>query len=266
MTIAQAIVLGALQGATEFLPISSSGHLVIVPALLGWREPSVAFDVLLHAGTLAAVLLYFRSDLISLAAGTLKDVRARRMGRDARLLLLLVVGTIPAGFAGLLLGDLFEGLFSRPAAVGGFLLVTAALMLAADRFGTGAYEIDQLTTLGAAAIGLAQAAAIAPGVSRSGTTISVGMLLGMERRDAARFSFLLLIPITLGSALVKLKDLPAGGVALAPSLAGFVAATVVGYGCIAFLLDYLASHRLRVFAAYCAMAGAFTIGFFLLKS
>ncbi len=266
MTIAQAILLGALQGATEFLPISSSGHLVIFPALLGWREPSVAFDVLLHVGTLTAVLLYFRGDLISLGAGTLKEIRARKIGADARLLLLLLVATIPAGVAGLLLKDLFEGLFSRPVAAGGFLLVTAAVMLLADRFGTGAFGVDQLRAPGAALIGLAQAVAIAPGISRSGSTISAGMLLGMERRAAARFSFLLLIPITVGSALLKLKDLSVGEVAPGPVLAGFAAATVVGYGCIAFLLEYLGSHRLRAFAAYCAAAGAFTIGFFLLKS
>lgn len=266
MTILQAAILGAIQGATEFLPISSSGHLVLVPALLGWKEPEVAFDVLLHGATILAVLIFFRRDLISLAAGTVGELKARKLGRDGKLVLLLVIGTVPAAIAGVALKDFFEGLFSNPVAVGGFLLVTAAVMVAADYFGKNAFDADELSRPGALAIGVAQAAAIAPGVSRSGATISAGMLLGLERRAAARFSFLLSIPIVAGTVVLKMGDMSLGKGAIVPSAVGFAVATVVGYGCIAFLLKYLSTHNLRPFAIYCGVVGASTIAFFLLKS
>lgn len=266
MTFLQALVLGALQGATEFLPISSSGHLVIVPALLGWRQPSIAFDVLLHAGTLVAVAAYFRSDLLSLAAGALSDLRHRMLRDSSRLILMLLLATVPAAVAGILFDDFFESLFASPVAAGGFLLATAMLLVAADGWGRNALAIEDLTWGGAVSVGAAQALAIAPGVSRSGATIVAGMLFGLRREAAARFSFLLSMPIIAGTFAVKLKDLSVAGVTIPVGVAGFTASAVVGYACIAFLLKYLVSHRLRAFAVYCAAAGALTISFFLLKS
>lgn len=269
MTLIQALILGTIQGATEFLPISSSAHLVIVPAVLGWHLPvtgTVPFDVLLHGGTLLAVIAYFRGEIISILAGGVRDARHRKMGRDAKLVALIVLATIPAAIAGLLLRDFFERLFQNPMAAGAFLLVTAFLLLLADFFGRNALELDDVDGPRALVVGVAQAIAIIPGISRSGATISAGMLTGLKREAAARFSFLLAIPIIAGTLLLELRDLADSHLGAAQAIGGFVAAAVVGYACIAFLLQYLTTHKLRVFAVYCTLAGAFTIAFFLLKS
>lgn len=263
---AQAAVLGAIQGATEFLPVSSSAHLVIFPALVGWPQPSVAFDVLLHAGTLAAIVVRMQSEIVKLASGAFAEARAGRAGTSTRVIGLLALATVPAALAGVLFGDAFESLFARPVIAGAFLFATAGFMLVADRFGGNSTDAADLSAGGAGSIGLAQAAAIAPGISRSGATISAGMLLGLRREAAARFSFLLSIPIIAGSFLFKMGEFGGGGVALGAGLAGFGAAAVSGYVCAGFLLKYLTRHTLRPFAVYCALAGAFTIVFFLLKS
>ncbi len=266
-----ALILGAVQGATEFLPISSSAHLVILPALFGWQMPAgtagIAFDVLLHAGTLVAVIAYFATDLLSLAGGAIADLRQRRLGPDARLAALLIIATIPAGVIGLVLKDVFERAFGSPLAAGFFLIVTALILLAADAFaGHGSMDVGDVTPPVAVGIGFAQALAILPGISRSGATISGGMLFGLKRQEAARFSFLLSIPIIAATFIFELKDLSSTDIGFATAFLGFAAAAAVGYACIAFLLRYLATHRLRPFALYCLAAGAFTIAVFLLKS
>ena len=288
MSFFQAILLGILQGATEFLPVSSSGHLVLVPWLLSWPAPGLAFDSVVHWGTAVAVIAYFWRDWISLVGAAFRSLRwltLRRSGRavtterlamaegdpgpraasqpspgseQARLAWLILLGTVPAALIGWLLEDFFEGMFARPVAAAGFLLVTAALLAASERLGRRERDLDTLAWSDALLVGLAQALAIFPGISRSGATIATGMARGLRREPAARFSFLLATPIILGAGLFKMVDLAqVGGLAAqVPTLVGgFLAAGLVGFGCIHFLLRYLQRRRLYPFAIYCAGAG-----------
>jgi len=287
MYIVRALLLGALQGATEFLPVSSSGHLVLVPWILGWPASSLAFDAVVHWGTAAAVVAYFWRDWVSLVRAAWRSLRHLALfGRgepqtrpyagasdppaasehrrapvsstDARLAWLILLGTVPAALIGYLLEDFFEGMFARPVAAAGFLLVTAALLVASERWGRRQRALSSLGWLDALVVGLAQALAIFPGISRSGATIAAGLGRGLRRETAARFSFLLATPIILGAGLLEIVDLVQVGdlAAQAPALVvGFVAASGVGFGCIHFLLRYLQRRRLYPFAVYCAAVG-----------
>ena len=272
MNLFQALLLGILQGTTEFLPISSSGHLVLVPWLLNWPASSLAFDAVVHWGTAGAVVAYFWHDWVRLVGAAIRSLgpTLRRVSSsqppaepsqgstDARLAWLILLGTVPAALIGYLFDDFFETMFARPVAAAGFLLVTAALLTASERIGRREHDIDSLTWFDALLVGLAQALAIFPGVSRSGATIAAGLTRRLKRAPAARFSFLLATPIILGAGLLKVIDLAeVGGLAAqAPALVvGFVAAGVVGYGCIHFLLRYLEQRRLYPFAVYCTVAG-----------
>ncbi len=253
----QAVLLGAIQGLTEFVPVSSSGHLVVVPALLGWPRHGLAFDTVLHLGTLLAVLTYFRRDWLALTAAWLDSVRRRSVETpDERLAWFLAVGSVPAALAGLLLERWFEVVFGRPLVVGYFLLVTAALLTATEAMSRQDIDLARLRLPGVLVIGLAQAVAILPGISRSGATISAGLSLGLARPAAARFSFLLAAPVIFGAGIVQLPqalaeagEMGSGGLAF---LLGFLSAAAVGYLCVAFLLRYLRSGSLYPFAAYCA--------------
>lgn len=250
MNLFQAFLLGVLQGATEFLPVSSSGHLVLVPWLLGWAPSGLAFDVVVHWGTALAVVVYFWRDWVNI-------VKKARFS-EKNLACLILLGTIPAALLGYLLDDFFEGMFARPIAAASFLLVTAAILTASERLGRRERDLDTLTWLDALLVGLAQALAILPGISRSGSTIAAGLARGLRRELAARFSFLLATPIILGAGLLKVLALAqAGGLAAqAPALAvGFVTAGAVGLGCIHFLMRYLQRRRLYPFAIYCAAVG-----------
>ncbi len=266
MTTFQAIVLGIVQGLTEFLPVSSSGHLVLVPWLLGWTlEPDAAFvfDVLVQLGTLLAVIVYFWRDLWHLLlAGVRSLVRRDFSPPEARLAWLLVLATLPAAVAGALLRDLVSEAFARPMAVGGFLLVTAAFLQAAESGSSAARDLSSLGWLDSLVVGVAQAFALFPGISRSGTTIGAGLLRGMDRRSAARFSFLLSVPIMLGAGAFEARHLigmPTVGQMVLPLVAGFAAAAAVGFLAIRWLLGYLAHHSLRPFALYCALVGVITL-------
>ena len=266
MTVFQAIVLGIVQGITEFLPVSSSGHLVIVPEFLSWPAPPVPFDVLLHLATLAAVVVYFAHDLgrivVSFVApGRLPTVKARSM---RRLGLWLVIGTIPAALAGVLLKDFFESLFESTAAVGAFMLLSGALMLVADLVVSRRNNRRTVASLGlvdAIVVGAFQALAIAPGLSRSGATISGGVYLGLNRESAARFSFLLAIPVILGAALVEAGALvdSMGDGQMGAYLAGAAAAFFSGLLAIAFMLRFLRTHRLRPFVIYALVMGTLVL-------
>jgi len=260
MSVFQAIVLGLVQGATEFLPISSSAHLVLVPWLLGWPEPGLAFDAMVHWGTLAAVVAFFWQDLLALAKGWGRSLATRRLNDpEARLAWLILLGTLPGVLAGLLWADFFEGLFGSPAKVAGLLLVTGAILAASERLGKRRRQMGDLNFLDSLLIGLAQACAIAPGISRSGATIAMGLWRGLQREAAARYSFLLSAPIILGAGLFQLKALfEAGGMAtrLGPLLFGFLAAAISGYFCIKSLLAYLQRGKLYAFAIYCWAMGA----------
>jgi len=259
MSWLQALLLGLLQGATEFLPISSSGHLVLVPWALGWSAPPLAFDALLHWGTAVAVIGYFWRDWLGLAQGVWSALRSRSLADPrARLALWIVVGTVPGALAGWLREDFFEGMFDQPAAAAGFLLVTASILTLVESWSRREKTPAQMTWLDALLVGLAQTVAILPGISRSGSTIAAGMVRGQEREHAARFSFLLSTPIILGAGLLQLVDLfQAGGLAgqVPLLLVGFLAALLAGLACIHFLLRYLQHRPLYPFAIYCALVG-----------
>jgi undecaprenyl-diphosphatase len=271
----RALVLGAFQGLTEFIPVSSSAHLVLVPFLLRWPIPDLAFDVAVHLGTAAALLVYFARDLAGIVVGAVRSATGRGNADDranVRLLGLLAVGSVPAAIAGILLEQTFEELFTGREAVddvgapvtAGFLLVTAVLLWSAEavyaRRGEQGRGVSEVTMIDAVVIGVFQAVAIAPGVSRSGATISAGVFRGLTREAAARFSFLLSLPAILGAALVALPDLPPGA-DLGPLLAGAAAAAVVGFAAVAFLLRYLRTKTMRPFAVYCVALAAVALGF-----
>jgi undecaprenyl-diphosphatase len=260
MDLLQALILGIVQGATEFLPISSSAHLVLVPWLLGWPEPGLLFDTLVHWGTLLAVVAYFRHDLAALLVAGLRSVFERRIGNDPvrRLTWLIVLGSIPAVVAGALLENFFEGLFSAPRWVAMFLLITGVILVTSEWIGQRRRRLDSLGIGDALSIGAAQAVAIAPGISRSGATIATGLAVGLRREEAARFSFLLGSPVILGAGLWQLvKFLPTmpSETTLLTLVTGFVAAAVTGYLCIRFLMAFLQRRSLVVFAGYCWLVG-----------
>jgi undecaprenyl-diphosphatase len=272
MNLIQAIILGIVQGVTEFAPVSSSAHLVLVPWVFGWPSPSVAFDAILHWGTLTAVMIYFWRDWVRVARGFFRSLttrgpwNARPGGRladaDSRLAWWIIIGTIPAMVLGLAFKDFFESLFSSPPAVGALLLVTALILVLGEQAGRRAHErgrdVSQMDLGDTLLVGLAQAAAIAPGISRSGSTISTGLARGLKREAAARYSFMLGAPIILGAGLLPMLDLlQAGGLRqeLPIMVVGFLAAALAGYACIKYLLRYLQHGSLYVFAAYCAVIG-----------
>jgi undecaprenyl-diphosphatase len=263
MSILQAIILGIIQGATEFIPVSSSGHLVLVPWLLNWDSPALVFDTVVHWGTLVAVLAYFWRDWWSLILAWLRGL-ARWDWSDthARLMWLILLGTVPAAILGYLLEAFFESLFGEPVWVSIFLLVTAGLLALGEWLGSRTRELANLKWPDALLIGLGQAAAIAPGISRSGATMTVGLLRGVKRAAAARFSFLLSTPIIFGAGLFSLLDLRSAPEPLAQVpllITGFVAAAATGYLCIWLLLRYLQNRKLYPFAAYCACLAVFCL-------
>jgi undecaprenyl-diphosphatase len=264
MDLFQALILGLVQGATEYIPVSSSAHLVIVPWLLGWPDPSFQFEVLVQWGTLVGVFLFFWADIWAIIKAVLLGLKQRKplATFEAKLGWLVVVATVPAAILGLTFKDYFEAAFAAPVFAGGLLILTALLLVIAERFGSRTLELEKLGWLDAVIVGFWQAAAILPGVSRSGATISGAVLRGYSRPAAARFSFLISIPALLGAGLVALKDLlEAGslGQELPAITVGFVAAAIAGYVCIRWLLHYLQRHSLYIFAAYCTVFSIVTI-------
>jgi undecaprenyl-diphosphatase len=266
--IVQAIVLGIVQGATEFIPVSSSGHLVIVPWLLGWEHPSLLFDTILHWGTLVSIALVFWRQLWDIAVATLLSLARRSLADPmARLGWHIVVGSIPAVFTGFFLKDPLEAMYSDALAAGWSLLVTAALLAGSEALARRRGPTATLTTMRwgqAIGIGVAQAIALVPGISRSGSTMAVGLGSGLRREDAARFSFLLGTPAFLGAGLLQLGDAlatdPAEVATQATVLAvGFLVSVLVGYVAIRGLLAYLRRHTLYPFAVYCLLMGLVVI-------
>ena len=260
MTILEAIFLGIVQGATEFLPISSSGHLVLIPAIFGLAQPDLALIAITHLGTLLAVLIYFWRDLWAIVVAVLRGLLDRSpMGTtDSRLGWYIVVGSIPAAAAGLLFEDFFATVFGSPTAAAFFLLVTAVLLFWGERIYSGVKKVGQMSWSDAIVIGLFQMLALFPGISRSGSTISAGLWRGFNRETAARYSFLLGVPAIFGAGLLSIIDVVGAGNLGAlwqTYLAAFLAAAVVGYLCIAFLLRWLRSHSLYIFVIYCALLG-----------
>jgi undecaprenyl-diphosphatase len=271
ITILRAIALGIIQGTTEFIPVSSSAHLIIVPWLFHWDEPaltSLAFDVALHMGTLVALLWFFADEWVRLVRAGVRSIVERRIGadQDRRLAWLLVIGCVPGAIVGVLAESRIELLFHQPdRPIESSAMVVMAIVIAllgvalylADHLVRHVREMPDLRLADSLAIGLAQAAAIFPGVSRSGATITAGLGLGMKRESAARFSFLLSAPIIAGAGLKSLYDVvrnwQAGAMTrfdLVVFAAGFAAAAITGYLCIKYLLRYLQRHSTDVFVFY----------------
>jgi undecaprenyl-diphosphatase len=271
MLIIQATLLGIVQGLTEFIPISSSAHLIIVPWILGWNDPvldSLPFDVSLHLGTLLAVLAFFAADWVRFVRGVISSIVERRIGNDSdrRLGWLLIIGTIPGGIAGILgetkIEELFHqpGVEPKPSAMIAMAVIIAVLGLAlwvAERLAHHLRGMDALDLKDSILIGLAQAFAIFPGVSRSGSTITAGLAIGLKRPDAARFSFLLSAPIIAGAGFKSLLEIYGeirAGTIGQPELIlfpiGFIAAAISGYVCIKYLLLFLQWNSTDIFVYY----------------
>ncbi len=255
----QAFVMGIVQGLTEFLPVSSSGHLILVPALLGWHDPfidSLVFSVLLHMATLLALLIFFRADWLRLIPAWFASIRDRSLAGDPdrKLAWLIAVSTVPAVVAGLALGDLAENPdFRGVGRVAIALVIGAAFLWLGERLGSRTRSIGDLGVRGAFGIGLAQALALIPGISRSGASIAAGLLGGLDRASAARFSFLMATPITAGAGIFEIRKIVAGdaaAVALAPLVVGMVAAFIAGLLAIAVMLRFLRSNSTMVFIVY----------------
>lgn len=277
MDILQAIVLGIVQGLTEFIPISSSAHLIIVPWLFGWPDPGLAFDVALHLGTLLALLLFFASDWVRLIRAGILSIVERKIGEDSdrRLAWLLVIGCIPGGIVGVLAESKIEALFHQPNGVhnSGAMIVMAviiallgAVLFIAERIAKHVRELERISLKDGIVIGLAQALAIFPGVSRSGSTITAGLFMGLTREAAARFSFLLSAPIIAGAGAKSMLEvagaLKSGAMAsseLVYFAIGFIVAAISGYLCIRFLLQYLQKNSADIFVYYRWLLAIFLI-------
>ena len=268
MTLLQAILLGILQGLTEFLPISSSGHLVILPFFLNWDLPQkemFIFNVLVQNGTLVAVIAYFWKDLWAILRGFFSQLFKGTpfANHEARLGWLLIAATLPAGLVGLLLQDIVEQAFSSPLVAGIALIVTAILMALAERISLKLGDLHDITLMDALFMGIMQSLALFPGISRSGATISGGMIRHLKRESAAKFSFLMSVPIMLAAGglstyemFTEVSDL---GAFLPLMAVGFITAMIVGYVAIGWLLKFLVHHKLIYFSIYCALLGGVTI-------
>ena len=250
--IFQAIILGAVQGVTEFLPISSRAHLILIPWLLGWPDPGLTFDVALHLGTLAALLIYFRKDWIYLTMSAFRLLEGDTENPDARLALFIILATIPGGIAGLLFEQMAEEI-STPTVIATTLIVLALLLRAAELSGQRKTDLETMTLSDALMIGLAQTLAIIPGVSRSGVTITAGLFRGMTRKAAAQYSFLLSAPIIGGAVAKKLIDIAAEGLPPGqglPFAVGIIVSAFFGFISIAALMRYLQTRSTFVFIHY----------------
>ena len=271
MDIIQALILGIVQGLTEFLPVSSSAHLVFVPYLIGTTS-SLAYDTLLHIGTLVAVVAYFWNDIINMLKSffsSLLDIprgqfrKGLQEDQFKKLAWFVIIGSIPAGLAGILFKGFFEGLFSNIIAVGFFLIITGFLLWGSEMMSrkiSDKTSLKEMSVKKSILVGIAQAFAIAPGISRSGATISAGLFLGIERELAARYSFLLSIPAILGAALVQAKDITSFmDIGSAAAIAGFIAAIISGYLAVRFMLKLVKEKNLLPFAYYCWIVGPLAI-------
>ncbi len=259
----QAAVWGIVQGLTEFLPVSSSGHLVLLPWLIGWETPSLTYDVVVHFGTLAAILGYFRREILELVSAAWWILRRRGSRPDqVDLVWLIAISALPAVVLGLLMEDLLESAFGAPLAAACFLIVTGVLLMLAEWLGDRQRVLKDLRPWDALLLGLAQSLALLPGISRSGATISAGLMRGLQREAAARFSFLMVIPVVFGATLYEVTKLFGASAPAAnwfTLLIGFLCACVSGYLAVSFLLDYVRSRGMRPFAIYCWAIGSVAI-------
>lgn len=273
MSLLQAFILGIIQGLTEYLPVSSSAHLVLIPYLAGWKIPETqvfVFGVLVQMGTLAAVIIYFWKDLYAIITAWVRGLLQKKPFGDpnARTGWFLILATIPAGIAGLLLKDMVEKAFNSPIATAMFLFITAVLLLAGEFFGKRSRSLESMTWKDALWIGFFQVLSIFPGISRSGSTITGGMTRNLNRRDAGRFSFLMAIPVMLAAGLLSMLDLVQmpDTVSFLPVLAiGFITSAVVGYLSIHWLLTFISKRSLKPFAIYCVLFASAVLVFAYVK-
>lgn len=264
MDIIEAILLGLVQGATEFLPVSSSGHLILIPSLLNLSEPDLNLIAIAHQGTLLAVLVYFRRELIAIIKGVLASLRDKQLlgTVESRLGWFILLGTIPAIIAGLTFADFIDETLSDPVPASIMLVLTGIILIIGERLMRGIKDLAKMTWLDALIIGVAQLFALVPGISRSGITMSTGLGRGLDRPSAARYSFLLGIPAIAGAGLIAALDL-AGSPDLAEQipelLITFLTAFIVGYACIYWLLNWVRQHSFYIFAFYCIGFGIFNL-------
>ena len=262
MSALEAIVLGLVQGLTEFLPISSSGHLRIVPALLGWPDPGAGFTAVIQLGTMAAVLIYFRHDLWRIAVAWLRELRVpiRQASQEAKLGWFIVLGTIPISIFGFVFSDQIESGARSLYVIGSALILFSFVMMLAERIGSQKRDLTEMNGRDGLFVGMAQALALIPGVSRSGATISAGLLRGFDRVAAARYSFLLSIPAVVLSGLFELRKIGEdGGASVGATAIATLAAFVSGYLAIAWLLRYLSTHSLGIFIGYRLVLGVLVL-------
>jgi len=260
MNLLHAVVLGALQGFAEVLPISSSAHLILVPWLLNWPESGLTFDVALHLGTFIALAAYFRRDIIELVFNTFDAISTRSLNTPAkRLPFLIVAATVPAAVVGKLFEHQVEEIFrSSPLLIASFLVVFGLLLGLVDMLGRKRRVLDEISSGNAMLIGVLQCLALIPGVSRSGITITAGLMLGFTRETAARFSFLMSLPIVAGAALLKTLEIAKHGIPAGeglPMLVGIIVSAITGYISVAFLLRYVQKQTLSPFVWYRVMVG-----------
>ncbi len=253
MTFLQAIVFGALQGITEFLPISSTAHLILLPRFMGWPDPGLSFDVAIHLGTLIALLIYFRWEWIALAGSALSLARGRTSDPNARMALYIILATIPGALAGAFFEQTVEDVLRSPKVISFTLIVLAIVLVIAEVKGQRKKDIEHISMVDALIVGFAQALAIVPGVSRSGVTITAALFRNVKRDAAAKFSFYLSTPIIAGAVVKQIFDILKVGLTvdqLMPYVVGIVSAGIVGYLSIAFLLRYLQTNNTFLFVYY----------------
>jgi undecaprenyl-diphosphatase len=259
----KAVFLGLLQGLTEFLPISSSAHLRIFPEMFGWQDPGAAFTAVVQIGTEAAVLIYFRRDIWRIGSTWVRSLadRGLRQHQDARMGWFIIVGSVPIVLLGVAFKDVIEQDLRNLWVIGTTLVVLGVVLGVAERVGRKTQSIDRLNLRDAVLLGLAQAAALVPGVSRSGSTISMGLFLGYDRQAATRYAFLLAIPAVVGAGLFELPEIPGGHYeyGVVPTIVATAVAFVVGYAAIAWLLRYVSTHTYTPFVIYRVALGGLTL-------
>ncbi|MET1132512.1 MAG: undecaprenyl-diphosphate phosphatase [Aeromicrobium sp.] len=263
MDLLRSVVLGIVQGLTEFLPISSSAHLAIVPQLLGWEDPGAAYTAVVQIGTELAVILYFWRDIWTIGSGWVRGLFSARARQEPewRMGWFIIIGSMPIVILGLLLEDLIDREFRNLWFIGSMLIILGLVLGLAEKIGRKTKPIGDLSTRDAILLGLAQACALVPGVSRSGATISMGLFLGYERQAATRYAFLLAIPAVVGAGVYKLKDIPGGENAYGtvPTLVGTVVSFVVGLAVIHWLLQYVSNHSYKPFVIYRVALGSLVL-------
>lgn len=263
MNIFQAIIYGIVQGITEFLPVSSTAHLTLMPWILGWKDPGVAFDVAVHLGTAAAVILFFIKDWVRLIRSGFTQPKSQ----DGKLFWFVVIATIPGALFGVLL-DKYMSDVRNPVLIGVMLIIMGVVLYLADKLGKNETPLENMNSRKSLIVGLSQVLAIVPGVSRSGITMSVGRMLGINRESIAKFTFLISAPIILGDGLYHVvfhaKDIMS--VSMVPFVTAVITAAVVGALCIKFLLNYLKTKGFAIFALYRFAFGAFVIILFAVRT